>query len=112
MGPDVLEYRESISARIFEREARPIGNLERTAVGSPSAFLEDAGGLLEILDLEDRHAARGGSMIREQEEWAFTDAKCGDVGIEPGEVPYEFCPENIAVAGEVAIKVRGAHVEI
>src|SRR2546425_5619359 len=101
MRPNVLEDREPVLARVFEGVARAVRNLEGAPVGFPAAFLQSLRGVLEVLDLVHRHAARRGTVVGKEQERALPETERRDVRPEAGVVPHEFTAKDVAVVREV-----------
>lgn len=112
VGAFVLENPIRVAAWIHECVAGTIGNPEGTRRLRPPTLLEVANRAAQVLHDEEQHARTGGTMIRYEDEGTLTEAKRRHVGTEPLKVPYELRTQRVAVIGQVALKIRGAHVEI
>src|SRR5690348_4638847 len=74
---DVLEERELVAARVFEQETRTRRDLERATFRLPAPGPKMLRGRLQIWNLEDRHARRGGTVVGEKVLRALTHSECG-----------------------------------
>ena len=112
VGSDVSEHRELVAASIPEQVARTIRDLDRARFGPPSSSFELANRRVEVVNSEDRKAARRGPMIRDEKERAGRDPKRRDLGAELFELPNLLGPEDVAVVREILFEAAGSDVEV